>query len=327
MSSPALHIVKPNIVVPLGSSADTPIKVTIESSTLLQLIETIYENNDSTPTQTRTVGTLLGTRSDDGSNIEVKECYIVPHKEEDEELTIEEAFHISAFHLYKRANQELQVIGWFSTSPELDAYTGLFHEFYAKGSCAPYQPVLLTLQYRDNDSGEIISPIVKTYISSPVGLPPNSGIVRKLNLEKIGSYAFVPIPNEVTYSKNELTTLKYLSEASKKEDRSFDLKGLDELKQMSSTVNQISDLIKILQDYTERAAKGEIEGDNRIGQLLLSNLNYKLSEVDVDDFKKDFETHVNDTMLLQYLASCIKQQLDLSAKLTNFITPEDAVAD
>ncbi|QPG73773.1 hypothetical protein FOA43_001087 [Brettanomyces nanus] len=325
--SPPLHIVKPTIVAPLGSSADIPITVKIESSTLLQLIESIYENDDDSETQTRTVGTLLGTRSDDGSSIDVKECYIVPHKEEDDELTIEEAYHISTYHLYKRANPELQVIGWFSTSPELDAYTGLFHEFYAKGSCAPYQPVLLTLQYREEESGAIISPIIKTYISSPVGLPTYSTIASKLNLDKTGFYAFVPIPNEISYSKNELTTLKYLSGASKKEERSFDLEGLDELHQMSSAVSQISDLIKILRDYAGRASKGDIKGDDKIGQLLLSNLNYKPSGVDIEAFKKDFESHLNDTLLIQYLASCVKQQLDLSAKLTNFVAPEDAIKE
>ncbi len=327
MTTPALHLVKPNMVAPLASSTDSPIEVTVQSSTLLQLIDTIYENNDETETQSRTVGTLLGTRSEDGSTVEVKECYVVPHKEEDEQLTIEEAVHVSLYHLYKRSNPELQVVGWFSTNPSLDAYTGLFHEFYAKGSCAPYQPVLLTLQYRDEESGDIIAPIVKTFISSPVGLPGNSGVMRKLNLEKIGSYAFVPIPNKVVRSTGESTTLKFLSQASKKGDTSFNLSDFNELKQVSMTVSQISDLIKILQDYTNRVAKGEIKGDDKIGRLLLSNLNFNVSEVDVEAFKNEFETHVNDTLLLQYLASCIKQQLDLSNKLTNFINPEDAVKE
>lgn len=63
MTTPALHLVKPNMVAPLVSSSDSPIEVTVQSSTLLQLIDTIYENNDETETQSRTVGTLLGTRS------------------------------------------------------------------------------------------------------------------------------------------------------------------------------------------------------------------------------------------------------------------------
>lgn len=323
----ALHIVRPNIVAPLNFTGETPIRVKVQSSTLLQLIDTIYENDDDTATQSRTVGTLLGTRSEDGSVVEVKECYVVPHKEEDEELTIEEAVHISLFHLYRRSNPELQVVGWFSTNTSLDAYTGLFHEFYAKGSCAPYQPILLTLRYRDEESGDIISPIVKTYISSPVGLPENSATVRRLNIEKIGSYAFVPIPNEVAHQSGETATLKYLSRASKKEEDSFEVKGFNELSQVASTVSQISDLIKILQDYTQRVVKGQIKGNDKIGHLLLSNLSYQPSPLDSKEFKKDFEGHVNDTLLVQYLASCIKQQLELSNKLTNFMKPEEAVRD
>lgn len=324
MSAP-LQIVKPNIVAPLGSVSDTPIKVKVQGGALLQLIDTIYQNDENDESQSRTVGTLLGTRSDDGSSIEVTESYIVPHTEKDDDLTIEEATHVSLYRLHKRSNPDLQVVGWFSTSPEIDTYTGLLHEFYAKGSCAPFQPILATLKYRDDETGDIIAPQIDTYISSPVGLPQSSLLARQLQLDTIGSYAFVPVPNEIIYSKNELTTLRYLSESSKKESVSFEVGGIDELTQLSKSVSEVSDLIKILTDYSKRAASGEIEGNDKIGQLLLSNLSYKPSSVDLASLEAEFKKHQDDTLLVQYLASCIKQQLDLSVKLTNFEAPEEAV--
>ncbi|ODV85508.1 hypothetical protein CANARDRAFT_17530 [[Candida] arabinofermentans NRRL YB-2248] len=324
MSDPILHIVKPNVAAPFGSTPQAPMNVLIQSPILLQLIESIYHDNNNDDTKTRTIGTLLGTRSDDGCELEIKECYVVPHKEEDDELTIEEAHHISSYQLYKRVNPELQIVGWFSTNPVLDTFTGLVHEFYSKGSCFPNQPIHLTLQSKSEITGEVITPIIKTYISSPIGLPANSSLTNQLGLDKVGTFAFTPIPNSVAISKSELTTLKFLNLASKDESRSVDISRYDELKQLSSSVNQITKLLDSLKSYVDKVISGEIEGDSEIAKTLLSNLNFKPNSIDLDTLNTMFENHTNDTLLVEYLASCVKQQLDLSSKLTTFVSSEEA---
>ncbi|GMG56066.1 unnamed protein product [Ambrosiozyma monospora] len=325
LADPVFHIVKPNLAVPLSAQAHSPIKVNIQSSALLQLIESIYQDDENDKTKSRTVGTLLGVRSDDGSSIEIKESYIVPHNEEDDELRIEEAFHITSYQLLKRISPELQVVGWFSTNAKFDDFTGLLNEFYGKGSCAPHAPIHLTLQCTDEKTGEIISPIVKTYISSPVGLPASSGLAHQLGLEKIGATAFTPIPNEVIYTKNQLNTLKFLNKASSNTSTNSVKLNKDELRQFSQSISEVSSLVEVLQSYVQKVIAGEIEGDESVGKFLLTNLNFKAESIDVEYLKKAFEQHINDSLLVEYLASCIKQQLDASAKLTNFISPEEAV--
>jgi translation initiation factor 3 subunit F len=321
MTSVSLQITKPNYVTPRIIS---PLNVSIDASALLEVIETIYYDNsaDENASTTRLIGTLLGTHSDDG-HINIKTAYIVPHEEKDGELIFAESHHFSTYQLYKRSNLDLQVVGWFSTSDKLDLSTGLLHEFYSKNSTTSPQ-ILLTLNHK-NENGEIISPIIKTYISGPVGLPNTSSLAHSLGLDKSGAYAFTEVENNVNYSKNELTTLKFINKAAKNETQLTTITSNDELKQLENTLHNISDMIKILSDYSNRVSNDEIKGDEKIGQLLLSALKFNIGESEITEFQSKMEKHNNDTLLIEYLSSCIQQQLELSSKLTNFVLPEDAL--
>lgn len=316
----ALNLTKPNYSTPRVIS---PLNISIDASALLEVIETIYYDTTSEESSTtRLIGTLLGTHSEDG-NVVIKNAYIVPHKEENGDLIFEESFHFSTYQLYKRSNPELQVVGWFSTNDNLDVSTGLLHELYSKNS--PLLPqVLLTLNHK-NESGEIISPIIKTYISGPVGLPASSSLAHSIGLDKAGAYAFVSVENKIVYSKNELTTLQSINRASKNENQLASISSVDELKQLQHSLENISKMISILTEYSSRAANGEIQGDVKIGQLLLSALKFQLSENEITELKSKLESFDNNALLIKYLSSCIQQQLELSSKLTNFILPEDAL--
>lgn len=321
MSLPALHINKPNYS---STRIVSPLKISIDASAALEIIETIYFDNSAAEesSTTRLIGTLLGTRSDDG-NVTITNAYIVPHKEEDGELIFEESHHFSTYQLYKRSNPDLQVVGWFSTVDKLDMYTGLLHEFYSKYSPANPQ-ILLTLKYR-NENNEIVSPIIKTYISGPVGLPASSALAHSIGLDKTGAFAFVGIENEIIKSKSETTSLKAINNIVSNDDSTTSVSSNSELKQFENELKNISNLINVLSDYSTRAASGEIQGDEKVGQILLSALKFKLSDNEINDLKLKLDNHINDTLLVEYLSSCIQQQLELSSKLTNFILPEDAL--
>jgi translation initiation factor 3 subunit F len=320
MASPSLHLTKPNYSTPRIIS---PLKVSIDASALLEVVETIYYDNSAAEDSktTRLIGTLLGTRSDDG-NVIIKNAYIVPHKEEDGELIFEESHHFSTYQLYKRSNLDLQVVGWFSTSDKLDLNAGLLHEFYSKNSASPQ--ILLTLQHK-NANGEVISPVIKTYVSGPVGLPSTSSVAHRIGLDKAGAFAFLDIENEITYSQNELTSLKFINKAANNESLLTSVSSTDELSQLDSSLSKIDSMISTLQEYASKAASGEIKGDEKVGQLLLSALKFQLSDVEITTLKAQLDEHSNDTLLVEYLTSCIQQQLELSSKLTNFVLPEDAL--
>lgn len=321
MASTALHIAKPNYA---NTRIISPLKVSIDASALLDVIEATYHDNSEAADsgRTRLIGTLLGTRSEDG-NVNIKTAYIVPHTEKDGDLIFEESYHFSTYQLYKRSNMDLQVVGWFSTKDELDLSAGLLHEFYSKNS--PNHPqILLTLKHKD-ENGEVISPIINTYVSGPVGLPSTSQLAHSLGLDKAGAFAFVSVENDIIYSKSELTSLQFINKASNNENQTTTLSSNDELKQLETSVNKIADMLKVLSEYSARVKNGEIKGDSKIGQLLLSALKFQLSQNEISELKQQMENHTNDTLLIEYLSSCIQQQLDLSSKLTNFVLPADAL--
>ncbi|KAG0676713.1 hypothetical protein C6P40_001112 [Pichia californica] len=321
MASTALHISNPNYT---NTRIISPLKVSIDASALLDVIEATYHDNSDSKdaTRTRLIGTLLGTRSEDG-NVSIKTAYIVPYTEKDGDIIFEESYHFSTYQLYKRSNVDLQVVGWFSTQDNLDLSTGLLHEFYSKSS-PNYSQILLTLTHKDSN-GEVVSPIINTYVSGPVGLPASSQLAHSLGLDKSGAYAFVSVENEIVYSKNALTSIQFISKAANNENQTTTISSNDELKQLEDSLNKISSMVQILSDYTAKVTSGEIKGNEKIGQLLLSALKFQLSENEINEIKLQIENHTNDTLLVEYLSSCIQQQLDLSSKLTNFMLPEDAL--
>lgn len=320
-ASTALNITRPNYTNP---RIIAPLKVLIDASALLEVIEATYHDNSDNKdsSRTRLIGTLLGTRSEDG-NVTIKTAYIVPYTEKDDDIIFEESYHFSTYQLYKRSNMDLQVVGWFSTQDNLDLSTGLLHEFYSKNS-PNHSQVLLTLTHK-NSNGEIISPIINTYVSGPVGLPSSSQLAHSLGLDKSGAYAFVSVENEIIYSKDELTSIQFINKAANNENQTTTISSNDELKQLETSLTKISEMIKILSDYTTKVNNGELKGNEKIGQLLLSALKFQLSPNEITQIKSQIESHSNDTLLIEYLSSCIQQQLDLSSKLSNFVLPEDAL--
>lgn len=321
MAAADLHITKPNYTSPRIVS---PFKISIDASALLEVIETIYYDNSNSEesSNTRLIGTLLGTYSEDG-NVNIKSSYIVPHSENEGELIFEESYHFSTYHLHKRGNSDLQVVGWFSTNSNFDLNTILLQEFYSKNS--PHHPqIYLTLNYK-NENNEIVAPTIKTYLSSPVGLPSSSALTHSLGLEKEGTCAFVNIENEIVYSKNEITALKSINKAVINNGQPVDLTAETDLKQLESNLASLRVKIQSLSEYAKRTASGEIEGDTKVGKLLLSALKFQLSDNEIVTYKEKLEQHSNEILLIEYLSSCIQQQLELSSKLTNFITPEEAL--
>lgn len=321
MASADLHINKPNYTNP---RIVAPLNISIDASALLEVIETIYYDNSNSEesTNTRLIGTLLGTYSEDG-NVVIKSAYIVPHTEKEGELIFEESYHFSTYQLYKRGNLDLQVVGWFSTNDTFDLNTSLLQDFYSRNSSSHTQ-VYLTLNHK-NENGEIIAPVVKTYVSSPVGLPSSSNLANSLGLEKEGTCAFVSVENTIIYSQNEITTLKSINQTASNGNQVTNVSTDDELKQLENKLAGISEKIQALSQYAQRAASGEIQGDATVGQLLSSALKFQLSEGELATYKNKLENHTNDILLIEYLSSCIQQQLELSSKLTNFITPEEAL--
>ena len=64
-------------------ASTTPLTVSIEPVVLLSILDHATRRNAN---QKRVIGTMLGIRSDDGSEVEVRNCFAVPHNESSEQV-------------------------------------------------------------------------------------------------------------------------------------------------------------------------------------------------------------------------------------------------
>lgn len=302
MDSPILHIVRPSIAAPNAGTSSAALKVNIQAAAMLQLVENI---NNSVQGK-RVIGTLVGSRSEDGSILTVKESYIVPHQEEEDEVSIEGQHHRSLYALHKRSSPSDSILGWFATSPDFNSYTGLVHDFYSRQEGSyPYPAIHLTIQTR-NEKDELISPIFRTFVGSAIGASP--ALAHQLGLEKSGSYIFTPIPNEVVYGSAQKSTLSWIASGSKTPP--------SQIGQLQDQLAKTQLLVEKTQKYVERVVSGEIEGDEQVGKELLSFLGTKPCSENLECI---FNSHLQDTLMVEYLANSVKTQLGLNAKLMELV--------
>lgn len=318
--SESLHIVRPVLTNAFGSLSTAPINVTIQSPALFQLLEFALRSDGD---ESRVIGTLLGTRSDDGSEIEIKDAFIVPHHEEGDEVTIEEYHHRSLYQLHKKANPKDAILGWFSSNPTVDSFTALVHDFYSRSADGtyPYPAIHLTLSKNTNTEGELSSiPTINTYIASPVGAV--GATAANLKLDKSSSYLFTPVSNKLAFDIAENSVLSLASNAvfNEEDSQSTELNGSSvDLKLLVEHLNKIDLLIGSTLKYIEQIESKEIKGDEVFAKFLLTNLKTNLNTINLEQLEKQFTSHIQDTLMIEYLASSVKTQLELSAKLTTLI--------
>lgn len=97
----------------------------------------------------RIIGTLLGSRSDDGLEMEIKDGFMVPINETGDSIAIEDQVHKSLYQLYKKAHPKETVLGWFGSSNQIDDITSLIHDFYSKGvdRAFPFPAIYLNVEF------------------------------------------------------------------------------------------------------------------------------------------------------------------------------------
>uniref|UniRef100_A0A060T5B9 Eukaryotic translation initiation factor 3 subunit F n=1 Tax=Blastobotrys adeninivorans TaxID=409370 RepID=A0A060T5B9_BLAAD len=291
----SLHVARPSqgTIVP-------PTNVVIQAQALFQILDQAIRHQGD---QTRVIGTLLGVRSEDGLEVEVRSAYTVPHNETDDQVVVGVDYNRSMYALHRRAHPREVILGWFSTSSELNNLSGLMHDFYSQSEGTyPHPAIHLTVQ-----AGSAIDDIdVRTYISSPVGVGDKT----------VGSCLFVPIPNEVRYSEAEKKGAELLVKARDSEDRTVDLTS--DIRALEKSILELIDMVERVSAYVSRVSSGAEVGDSALGKFLLRNLSL-VPSVSGDKMEKLFNSHLQDVLMVVYLSNTIKTQLQLYSRLTPIV--------
>lgn len=321
-----MHLVRPNVIAPAAGSANGPASIKIHAPAMLTILEIISQQ----VLNKRIIGTLLGSRSDDGLEMEIKDGFMVPINETGDSIAIEDQVHKSLYQLYKKAHPKETVLGWFGSSNQIDDITSLIHDFYSKGvdRAFPYPAIYLNVEFL-NEKNQIIEPKITTYIGAAVGKPVS-------NTQQIGwkttnvnnSYIFTPIPNEVINATiTEKIAFKTLIDQkinqqndntntnTNTNNNNDNNNNTDDLSYLSQQLNKATDNVGQLLSYIEN--NGNKDQDIDLLRLLSNQLlNKPAILTNLPELEKLFKDHNQDVIMIEYLTKAVKDQIELSARLT-----------
>lgn len=247
--------------------------------------------------QNRVIGTLLGVRSEDGSQVQIKDCFPVPHIEAEDQVEVDMEYHRNMFDLHQRVNPKEVIVGWYATGKELNTYSALIQDFYTR-EAAPFPAIHLTQD--DDVSSESLG--LKTYVSTPIGVS-----------QKAENCIFLPVPCEVQYFDAERSGLDLLSTALPDPSRTASL--VSDMDHLERSIHSLRDLLDRVALYVDNVIAGKEKQDGAMGRFLMDTV-AAVPKVDAKELEDVFNRHLQDVLMVVYLANTVRTQLGLSSKLS-----------
>ena len=218
------------------------------------------------------IGTLLGVRSEDGTEVEVRNCFAVGHTETSDQVEVDMEYQKSMLLLHLKASPKEVLIGWYATSSELNTFSALIQNHYGgQGDGTwPHPAVHLTVSSEASKDIE-----VRAYISAPIGV----------TLERAAdSASFIPIPCEVRYGDAEKSGLELISGAKHTEDRMTNV--YTDIEALERSIEEVLTMLERVSRYVESVIDEEVAPSSAIGQFLLNALALA-PKVNPEDIEKD----------------------------------------
>ena len=230
----------------------------------------------------------------------MRNCFAIPHTETEEQVEVDVEYQKNMLALQLKANPREILLGWYTTSLELNNFSALIQNFFASPETGtfPHPAIHLTLS---TEAGKKIE--ARTYISAPVGVNPERAAE---------SCLFIPVPHEIRYAEAEKSGLELISGAKENESRTApvvtDIEGLER------SLEYMLDLLERVSEYVSSVLDEEREPNNALGQFLMNALSLA-PKVDPADIERDFNNHIQDILVVSYLTNTIRTQIDLSQRL------------
>lgn len=281
-----LHLARPLGPAGVGSQATTaPLNVIIQpqvslcashESSLIHMRQAIFSILDHSlrrnADQERVIGTLLGTRSEDGQEVEIRNCFAVGHTETAEQVEVDMDYQKQMLALHLKANPREILVGWYATSAELNTFSALIQNFYGGqgDGTFPHPAVHLTIS---TEAGKDID--ARTYISAPVGVTAERAA---------DSAAFTPVPHEIRYGEAEKSGLELIAGAQDNTDRTTAIST--DIDSLEKAIEDVLGLLERVSRYVESVIDEETPPSSALGQFLLNALALA-PKVNPEDIERD----------------------------------------
>lgn len=313
MAQTYMHLVRPTVTAPAAPAVASPVDVKIHNSALFRILEIV--SKQILDKNTRIIGTLLGVRSDDGSDVEIRDAFMVPCQETGDSISIEEHKHKTLYALHKKAHPKEFVLGWFDCASAIDGSTGLIHDFYSKGPdrAYPFPAIYLNVKYLEGDQIEF--PELTTYIGAAIGKPGSTQRVGWTTTTTATLYIFSPIPHTVSSS----TALESLAMGKIHQTVTAKQGVVAFEEEQYATVSRDIAQVQANLDAMLAAIDKVSNSDSDIDMLrLLSNTLLTTPTIlsDLDALRDHFQAHNQDIIMVEFLTRAVKEQVELSARLS-----------
>jgi translation initiation factor 3 subunit F len=88
-----------------------PTQITVHPSVVATIL-THHTRRPEESTAPRVIGTLMGSRSEDGQEIDVRSCFAVPHSESEDQIAVDMPFQQGMMEMLRKNGTNEQIVGW-----------------------------------------------------------------------------------------------------------------------------------------------------------------------------------------------------------------------
>ncbi|KAF7725937.1 hypothetical protein EC973_009174 [Apophysomyces ossiformis] len=290
--SDALYVSIGNV----GTAAhQRPFTCTVSPVVLFAVLDHYVRRDEQ---QSKVVGALLGVRSDDGSEIEIRNTFSMIYTEESNELMVDKEHYRNMHDLHQRVNPEETVLGWYAVGERLTPTDTPIHSIFAQDT-APFHPIHVIFDtealFKSIDLG------LQAYASAPIGFS-----------TKPGDYMFLPVSCDMKYLDAERSGLEMLASAKSSDTRTAHL--LSDMDHLEVSVAKLQEMLERISKYVDDVVAGKEEANNAIGRYIMDTVSV-VPKVDTGAFEKMFNSHLQDLLMVVYLANMTRTQLSIAERL------------
>jgi translation initiation factor 3 subunit F len=245
--------------------------------------------------------------------VEVTNCFAVPHAERGDEVAIGKDFNKQMLALHLRTNKKETVVGWYAsaalgdddtpgaTPPDLIADTSsLIHEFYA-GESDEGDPIHLVVDTRLVEDAIT----ARAYRSTPIMVQgePMANMFHELRLTLENS-------EPETLALHQMVVDTKIAQGGKEGAKAEQ----EEAEPLLVSMEKLYSLLESASDYVDSVVAGTIPPDAEVGRKVADTL-ATVPRIRPEVFDKLFNDSLQDLLMVTYLSNITRTQLSVAEKL------------
>jgi len=273
--------------------------VKVHPVVLFSILDHFMRRNEG---QVRVIGTLLGSISDSGT-VEIKNCFPVPHKEEDNQVAVGRDFNEQMLDLHQRVNPREEIVGWYATSTQdgevITDSSALIHEFYSTQTNMPVHLVV--------DTALLNSTVgIKAFVSVPLSI---ADTALKNQFQQI------KLEMEFLEAERIAVDLMLKGRTGKFDASNLHLSTLHtDTENLEKSIRRLHGMLGNVSHYVKEVLAGNVTPNDDIGRHIAETLAV-VPQITPEAFDKVFNSSLQDLLMVSFLSNLTKTQLAITEKL------------